>query len=160
MLTRLLPDQVSNFWDVIKYAIEESAPPIAVVNPNMLNNILMSILSNKTQCWVSYRRENEKLIFEAVALTKILYDDVSDTRNLLIYCIYGYENTVEESWMSGFLAIAKFAKSQNCHQIIAYSNIPYIVQKAKKYGANTDFTFIALDIPKTSKKILNDEIVK
>ena len=158
MLTRLLPDQVSKFWDIIKFAIEESLPPIVGENPDKMNRILTSILSGKTQCWASYRRDGEKLIFEGICLTKIIYEDASDTRNLLIYAVYSYKKTVEESWMDAFLSVAKYAVAQKCTQVVAYSNVPYIVQKAKKYGGNTDFTFITFNIHKTSKKITDRDI--
>lgn len=158
MLTRLLPEQVSAFWDIIKFGIEESVPPIVGESPDRLNRILSSILSDKTQCWASYRREGEDLIFEGICLTKIIFDDTSDTKNLLIYSVYGYNKGVEESWMEAFLSVAKYAVAQKCTQIVTYTTVPYLIEKAKKYGANTDYTFIVFNIPQTSKKIINKEI--
>ncbi len=160
MLTKLLPDQVSAFWDIIKFSIEESLPPIVGENSDKMNRILTSILSGKTQCWASYRRDGENPIFEGICLTRIIYDDASDTRNLLIYTVYGYEKTVEESWMNAFLSVSKYAVAQKCSQVIGYTSVPYLVEKAKMYGANTDFTFVAFNIAETSKKIINKDMVR
>jgi len=97
MLTKLLPDQISNFWDIIKYSVEESLPPIVGDHPDKMNRILSSLLCGKSECWASYNRQGDNTKFEGIVLTKMLYDDASDTRNLLIYCLYGYEEVNKES---------------------------------------------------------------
>ena len=153
-----MPDQIANFWDIIKYAVEESLPPIVGDHPDKMNRILASLLCGKTECWASYRKNNDGIIFEGICLTKIIYDDASDTRNLLLYTVYGYEKTIENTWMDAFLSVAKYAKAKKCSQIIAYSAVPYLIEKAKKYGGNTDFTLISFNIQETSNKITNKEI--
>jgi len=155
MLTRLLPDQISAFWDIIKYAVEESLPPIIGEHPDRMNRILSSLLSSKTECWASYRREDERIIFEGICLTKIIYDDASGTKNLLLYCIYGYESTLEEAWMDAFRSVSKYAKAQGCNDIIGYTNVPYLIEKAKLFGGNTDYTIVTFNINKTVK-LMND----
>jgi hypothetical protein len=153
MLTKLMPDQVSNFWDVIKYAIEESLPPIVGEHPDKMNRILSSILCGKTDCWASYRKDKDNIIFEAVCLTRFIYDDASCTRNLLIYCLYGYEKTVEKSWSEAFLALAKYAKFHKCNEIVSYTDVPYMIDKAKAFGGDTRYTFVSFNVNKTVKII-------
>ncbi len=148
MLTRLTPEQVSNFWDVIKYAVEESLPPITGEHPDRMNHILSALLSGKAQCWASYARIGEVGKFEGIVLTRILVDDLSMTKNLLIYCLYGYEEVEEGSWLTGLKALIKFAKSRNCSRIIAYSEIPYIIKLASKLGAETNYTFVSFNLNK------------
>ncbi len=142
MLTKLLPDQISKFWDVIKFAVEQSLPPIAHDHPDKMNRILSSLLCGKTDCWVSHKSEK----FESVMLTKILYDDASNTRNLLIYCLYGYEIMNNESWSSGLETLLKYAKGKKCNQIISYTELPNMIELANKLGAETKYTFISFDI--------------
>lgn len=154
MLTRLLPDQIASFWDIIKYSIDESLPPIVGDHPDRLNRILSSLLCNKTECWASYNKGENKITFEGIVLTKIIYDDASNTRNLLIYCLYGYDEVNKGSWLEGFKSLIKYAKSKNCNQIIAYSEHAYIVNTAKSLGADTSYTFISFNINK-SVKLLN-----
>ena len=153
MLTKLLPDQVSNFWDIIKYAIEESLPPIVGEHPDKMNHILSSILCGKTTCWASYRKEEEKTVFEGICLSKIIYDDASDTRNLLLYCVYGYEKTYDEAWQEAFLTVAKYAKSHNCNEVVAYTDVPYLIEKAKLFGGDTSYTYVSFNVNKTVKLI-------
>jgi len=149
MILRLLPEQVSKFWDVIKYAVEESLPPIVGDHPDKINRILSSALSGKIEVWASYTKNEGALTLGGIALTKMLYDDASDTRNLLIYCIYGYGDISNDIWIKGFETLAKYAKSRKCLQMIAYSNLPNIISLAKRLGGETDYTFISFDLNKT-----------
>lgn len=155
MLTRLLPEQISSFWDIIKYAIEESLPPVVGEHPDKINRILSSLLSGKSQCWASYVRNGESSKFEGIVITKILYDDVSDTRNFLIYCLYGYNPVNRTSWLNGLKSLAKYAKSKGCSQIVGYSEIDFIIKLADRLGGNTDFRFISFNVNEIVQK-LND----
>ena len=146
MLTRLLPEQISALWDIIKYAIEESLPPIVGESPDKMNKILAALLCDKAQCWASYEKVEGGNRFEGIVITKILYDNISDTKNLLIYCLYGYENVDKGSWLKGFKSLVKFAASRNCSKIIGYSNIPLILRLANKFGGSTDYTFITVPL--------------
>lgn len=145
MLTKLLPEQVSKFWDVISYAVEQSLPPVVGEHPDKMNRILASALSGKITVWASYSDKK----FEGIVLTKAVYDDASDTRNLLIYCLYGYNEIGKRSWLEGMAAIAKYAKSRGFNQIIAYSNSPYIVNISKHLGAVADYTLISFNTNET-----------
>ena len=146
MLTKLMPDQISTFWDIIKYAIEESIPPIVSKNPNRMNNILASLLCGKAQCWASYVRNENENRFEGIVITKILYEDISDTKNFLIYCLYGYENVDKESWSNGFKSLVKYAISKGCSQIIGYSDEPLIFKVVKHLGGEAKYTFVSLPL--------------
>lgn len=151
MLVRLMPDQISRFWDVIKYAVEQSLPPIVGENPNKMENILMSALDGSIDVWASYTKDKENKRFEGVVLTEILFDRPSRTKNLLIYCLYGYEEVDKSSWTKGLLAVAKYAASRGCNQIIAYSDSPYIINLAKGLGAEAKYTFIEFNVGKIVK---------
>jgi len=152
MLTKLLPDQVAKFWDIIKYAVEESLPPIVGEHPDKINRILSSILCGKTDCWASYRKEENNTIFEGIALTRILFDDASNTRNLLLYCIYGYEKVDKSSWDEDFMMLIKYAKAHKCNDIIAYSDIPEMIKRAIAIGGEAKYTFLSWNVRETIKK--------
>ena len=154
MLTRLLPEQISTHWDIIKYAIEQSLPPIVGDHPDKLNRLLSSALSGKLEVWASYTRGKETK-FEAVLVTKILYDDASDTRNLLLYCVYGYSDVPKESWINGFETILKYAKSKGCLQVVAYTTLPYMIELGNKLGGNSDYTFISFDVNRSLNNLTN-----
>jgi len=152
MLVKLLPDQISRFWDIIKYAIEQSLPPIAGEHPNKMNNILMSALDGSIDVWASYQKTDEGNKFEGIALTEVLFDRPSRTRNLLIYCIYGYENVDGRSWGEGLRTLIKYAASKRCNQIIAYTDIPQIAGLVERLGGEARYTLLSFDVRKMIKK--------
>jgi len=151
MLTKLLPDQVSKFWDVISYAMEQSLPPTVGENPDKMNNILMAALSGKLDIWASYRKDDKVNKFEGIIATRIIYDDVTCMNNLLIYAIYGYNKVSEDSWNSGMKTLLKYAKTQKCSLIVAYSNEPRVVEVVNSLGGDTSFSFISFNV---------DELIK
>lgn len=149
-----MPDQIANFWNIIKYAVEKSLPPITGDHPDKMNRILSSLLCGKTECWASYDKDHNNVEFEGIVLTKIIYDDASDTRNLLIYCLYGYEEVNKDSWFEGIKALTKYANSKKCTQIIAYSEIPYMIEMTKTLGGEAKYVLCTFDVSK-SIKLLN-----
>jgi len=155
MMNQLLPDQISKFWDIIKYAIEQSTPPIVSESPNKMNNILMAALSGDIDVWVSYEREEGKVKFNGVVLTEILFDKPSRTKNLLIYCLYGYEKISEDSWKHVVLALLKYAKSKGCNQVVAYTKVPYIIKVVKSLGGEADYTFCAFDTSRCLNNLID-----
>jgi len=74
---------------------------------------------------------------------------------LLIYCVYGYEKTIEETWQDAFLAVAEYAKSKHCNEVVAYVETPYMVEKARLFGGDTRYTYVSFNINKTIK-LIND----
>lgn len=145
MLNRLLPEQISNFWNIIKYAIEESLPPTIGEHSDKMNRILSSALAGNIDVWASYEH-GETNRFEGIVVTQFLIDEPSNTKSLLIYCLYGYEQVNKASWLQGLNAIAEYAKANGCSKVIGYTSSPYIVKIAKSLGADTNYTFISFSL--------------
>jgi len=155
LINKLLPEQVSAFWDVIKFAIEESLPPIVHDHPDKMNRILSSILRGTMDVWASYNKPQDDIIkFESIAVTQVLYDEPSDTKNLLIYCLYGYDHIDADSWRQKFSTVLKYAKELGCTQIIAYSKADKVIESAKRFGGDIDYTFISFDVDKSVKFLI------
>lgn len=141
MLLRLLPEQVTAYWGIIKEAMEKSIPPIVGDNENRMNNILAAFLANHLICWASYQK-GDKVNINAFMATTINSDYISGTKNLLIYAIYSTEETHLKDWEEGFEALSKYARSINCDSIIAYSKEPKILSLADKFKGDASYRFI------------------
>lgn len=151
MLVKLLPDQISKFWDVIKYAVEQSLPPVVGESPNKMQNILASAMDGSIDVWASYEK-TDKNKFEGIVLTEFLHDKGSRTNNLLIYCLYGYNDVSNESWVSGLESIIKYASGRKCNQVVAYSDNPHIIKIVKRLGGEAKYTFLSFNV----KECLNN----
>ena len=154
MINRLMPDQISKFWPIIKYAVEQSLPPVVGEHPDKMNRILSSALCGEIDVWVSYNKgENNKI--EGIILTEFLFDMPSGTKNMLIYCLYGYEEVSDESWVYGISGLARYAESRQCSRIVTYTDVPYMINLAKQLGGEANYTFITFEVNKIVN-LLND----
>jgi hypothetical protein len=146
MLTKLLPEQVAKFWPIVKYAIEESLPPTVGEHPDKMNRILAACLDGDLEVWASYTRGEQEVMFEGIVVTLIAYDRASNTKSLLIYCLYGYENVNLSSWNEGIEALYKYARSKECSRIVGYTSVPFIIKKVRELGGEADYTFISFPV--------------
>ena len=62
---------------------------------------------------------------------------------LLIYLVFGYDSIEMHNWVEVIKSISKFAKAKNCGKIITYSTIPYVVEKLKGLGWETEHVLIS-----------------
>jgi len=146
MLLRLMPDQIANYWDVIKYALEESLPPIAGEHPDKMNRILSSLIGGSSQCWVSYEKKEDTKRFEGVVVTQIIKDEISDTTSLLLYSVYGYDYVSEETWKKGFETLVRWGMSRGCTRIIGYTDSDRLIQIVKSLGGTATHTFVSIPL--------------
>ena len=145
MLARLTPDQVSNFWDVIKVAVEQSHPPFVGEKEDRDNNILQALLEDRMDCWMDYTTNGEGSVLNVILLTTVTVDDCSGERCLLIYSIYGYRRSDGLSWVNGIETLKKWARYHGCQKIIAYTNSARVLAITEKLGFTKDYSLIALN---------------
>lgn len=153
MLTKLLPDQISKMWDLLRYCIEQSMPVNIEMHPNKMDKLLMSALNGKLEVWAAYRKEEDKVVFEGILVTRFVYDDATDSKNMLIYALYGYEKISEDTYLNGLKTIIKYAHANNCYQIIAYTDRENVVELVNQLGGDTSFTMVSFNVKDLIKEI-------
>ena len=128
MLIQITPKQITDHWNEISMAIAISLPPTVFDNIEVMDNILASLLKGKVHCWLCI--EDNKIV--GVVTTMFMQDPITLSNNLVVYTIYSPPNKVlkKESWFDSIDTLKKFAKHNNCFQIIAYSNVPYVIKIA------------------------------
>jgi len=144
MLVRLLPEQISVQWDMIKPAILESLH--SAHESIDTNETLTSLLNSSSQCWVSIRRNDGRDIIEGLAITMVTKNLFDKGKNLLIYGVYGYGLDNREAWESGFKTLAIFAKSEGCSRITGYSSVSSIIKLAERLGGDVSQRFISIPV--------------
>jgi hypothetical protein len=146
MLVKLLPEQVANFWEVLGSQIAPVLAPVVDVTPDVMNNILSSIMVGKMDCWAIVTKTENLVKLNGTILTAIIVDDFTEVRNLLIYSMYGNGNISMQDWQKGKETLVKYAKSKNCKKIVAYTSNDNIKNLADRLGAVTSEVFISLDV--------------
>lgn len=145
MVTKLLPENVTANWDIVKYAIKNSLPPFAVDSPDMLTHILESIISGWLEVWVVYDN-TEGISIQAILTTRIVEDSDSKTKNLLLYSVYIFEQATDSTWDEGYQATVEYAKANGCAKLIGYTHNPLIIRRVEQFGGNAFVRFISISV--------------
>lgn len=135
-------EDISKQWDVIRFTIEQSSPPIAIAAPETMNNTLKALMTGRLRCWVMLR--GEKLL--AMATTMFTIDDVSRIKDLMLYTLFGFSFVSEEEWQYGAGKLREYARDNKCHRIVAYTCVKRLLSLAEALGGNTNYTFVSLEV--------------
>ena len=146
MLVRLLPEQITNFWEIIKESIELSLPPVVGDNADRMKNIMVSLLSGTMDCWASFTLEDGNTNINGIVVTTIIEDTNSGTKDLLIYSVYGITSITKDSWADGQVVLAKWGKENGCSRITGYTDVESIITAVKRLGGNAEQVYITLPI--------------
>ena len=139
MLVRVLPNQVCDHWDVVSYGIQQSLPPITIESPRRMNNILESLLLGRMDLWIGLEEDKVR----GLVVTAFSYDKNSDVQDLLIYSIYGFEDLSTELIMEGMETLKKFAVSNGCKRVTAYSKVEAVINMMKRFGSE-EYSYLSI----------------
>ena len=141
MLIKLYPNQISDKWDAIGYAIERALPPMIVGDPESMNNILLALLEEKMLCWVYVKDK-----IEAIITTQVIEDMASKQKNLLLYTAYAINKLESFDWLSGLEALRIYARDKGCKSIIAYTELEYMAKLAKNIGGKAGHMLVSFPV--------------
>lgn len=141
MLIQLSSEQSAEHWEYIKYGIESALLPTVGLHEERMSNVLESIMLGKMVVWLSVSKGTREI--EGLVVTALQTDELSTTKSMLIYAVYGI-NSAQSSWPEGLRQLTDYAKSEECHKILAYSNVPEIINYIKSIGGNTDLRLLIL----------------
>lgn len=137
MHLKLMPDQISHYWDLIKTAIEESSPEVSAEGANV---ILENLLCDAMQCWLMLLKDGEEFRLQAVIVTTLFRDNFYQTMYLRLCCLYGFAPLSPELWQEGFEAMRDYAKSVGCSHMEAFTDrkgLPEMIER--QFGGRTNY---------------------
>ena len=143
MILKLSPDQIGEKWDTIKLSIELSIPPILQGGEIRMNNILDALLTDIMQCWTV---ENEQGELCAILTTTFMPDPGTRLISLFVYSIYGIKPLDINMWREGFSELRSWARSKGCCNIVAFTNVPKIIQIVKTFGGSANQVLVTIPI--------------
>lgn len=146
MLTKLLPEDIPRFWDLIKHAMSQSLPPVVHGDPETMNRIFSNLLAGGMDCFVSHTTRDDQAIIEGVIITSVFEDMSSGTKSLLMYMIYGYGKATGETWIGGYEYFSKHARSKGCTQIIGYTDVEKVKRIVEKLGGEARYSLVVLPL--------------
>lgn len=147
VLVQLLPEQISEYWDMIGDSIEKSLPPMEYASPKMMLNLLSSLMLGDMQCWFimsSPEITGENIV--AISTTIVQGRGPSGIKNLEIYTLFARRELTKSLLSDAYNTLKKFAKSRDCYRIIAYSEIDRVISIVEGLGGESKYKFITLEV--------------
>ena len=139
MLLQIMPEQVIQFKSVIEDAVNSAIPKIPGESRSKMNNIIKLLLLGEMIGWIVYRKldggSKESIGF---MITKIMYDDITETKSVLIYCLHTYSNATDKEWEEGFNALLKYGVKHGCVRISGYVSLDYLIDKVEYFGGTVE----------------------
>jgi hypothetical protein len=141
MMIQLSPDKIGEQWAIIQPAIEAVFESSGIPMTNAeTNNILQGMIAGRIQCFVNVVGE----VIKSIMVTYFTFDP-RGTKSLLIYSLYGYVPTTDSEWKDVYDYMKKWAVSNGCVNITAYTQNNRILDIVKKLGGRIE-SFITLGI--------------
>ena len=146
MLRKLENSQVTTYWSDIRSHLIYTLSPQLEVTDEALNNVLASILKGNSQVWVVLGEGDNADNIYAMIVTTFVFEDVTKTKNLLVYSLSGYRSVPDSLWMDALDMLKLYAKSNGCFKIIAYTQVERVLTIANDLGADTSMTLISWEV--------------
>lgn len=150
MLLKLSADQISRYWEDIKTALVAAVPPLGQSDQAHVSQFLENLLLGRLQAWllIEKKGEGEQVTYDikALTVTTVWRDLGTGAKNLLIYALYGYSFVEPALWKDGLEALRKFARAEGCHQIVAFTKVPRVIQIAKELGGDSETRLVTLEV--------------
>lgn len=137
-ITKLIPEQIMSYWPQIKECINTALPPHVKDSPESMLHIQEALLVGKLECWIAHATGDQSNVY-ALATTCFVTDEISLTKNLLVYTLATLNPHSQDLWMISYEVLAKYATSRGCSNIIAYSNVPVILNIVNSLGGSSDW---------------------
>jgi hypothetical protein len=144
-ILRLLPDQIMEHWHFIRDSMVRSFPPIAQQSPEALLRLQEQFLLGEMDCWFGVEALNTQDII-AVMTTKVVAEEATGTKNMLIFSVTTYQLHSPDLWSDGYDTLRKYAASFGCTKIISFTNNPIVLEIARSLGADINWTLVQLAI--------------
>lgn len=107
-------------------------------------NIQQALIKGDMQAWAITPGSSDQIY--VVGTTAIVNEIGTGNRNLLIYTVNSYAPPTREQWIEAVAAIKEFARVKGCNRVIAYSNVPSIIELVKRVGGETSFHYLTMEV--------------
>jgi hypothetical protein len=143
MAIMLTVDQIPAFWEAIKFASINVDQVEEEFRGKYFNRLLYQLLSGKAQCFVELNSDRK---LRAVAITKVMTDEIRDESTLLISCVYAFEKRDKSTWDNDMKALYQFAKRSNCKIITCWAATEKVAELVEQLGMKERFKSFIMEV--------------
>lgn len=146
-LVKMKPSEIFDAWNVfVKAAVEVSLPPTVAGVPNQAEFVLNALMQERMQGWVGLDEEGESKKPVGFLTTMFTGEPGVEGKNLLIYTLFAPATLNPEYVEESFRVIKQFARANNCHKILGYTNIPKVVEWVMHIGGKADYVLVSMEV--------------
>lgn len=142
MVIRLNALQIAKFWDVIKFALQQTNRVGVEETQEHFNVIFAALMSDRAQCFLKYDSET----IAGIMVCETLENKVTKKKGLSILCLYAYKPLDSNIWQENFDMIKKIAKGEGCDKISFKTTHPRVVEIGKMVGFKTQHTVMSYSL--------------
>lgn len=146
MLLRLEPSQVETYWPLILETIEASVPDSGLLSKETIQR---NLLTGTMQAWLLCAPGQARVV-RAMAVSSLIDDPVSGTRDCLIYAAEAFVPVTDAVWMQCHKDLGVFARANRCARITTFTKDKRILNLVEEMGYNTEYRFCSLDLEVSS----------
>lgn len=143
MVIRILPVQVPQLWEAIKFACVQADEVNKEDMPSYFNELLHALLSDKAQCFLRLGDDRTLLL---LMITRIMIDKITGRKSLFVQALYSWKNVEDKEWQDDYRFIREFAKQEQCKRISFESRNPRVWQLAEVLGFRENLRRFVFDL--------------
>lgn len=145
-IIRLQSKEIPEHWELIKFCVEKADEIDEKDLQSHLNDILHSLLNDKSQCWVRLEEDPKRII--GVGITKIIVTQPSGKKSLFFQYLYSFKHIPTSVWSAAWQLGIDFAEKEGCHGIKICTRNKRLQEMAISLGFKEE--------PRTFEYILGD----
>lgn len=147
MLTKISSDQIPQHWPAIQDLIKRSLADLPGYTKEKDNNLLQALLIEELVCWIIFEKfEEHQNTIIGMLLTKIILDELTGVRSLLLYGGTSWETANLNLWDDGYDVLQRYGKANECSYIVLYTQNEKILRMVSRLGGDTKCRFVTLPL--------------
>jgi len=139
----LLPSQIPQFWESIKYAYVQSGAYKEEHIPALLNRLLVNLLDSSYVCGVTLTYERK---LESVVILNVVEEEITNDRSLFIDAVYSFLPADKDKWDKKIIRCIEYAKMQDCKRIKGQTGNQKLIDIISKLGVREESRIYSLDL--------------
>ena len=123
MIIMLQPNQIAEYWDGIKYALQRAHDLTDEQFPACANRALENLMTGKYQCWLTGKLQVDGTKeIHAVVITCIVEHGLFGYKMLIVDTVYGYRPVDDEIILEAIKAFRAYGQTNGCLKVVAETN--------------------------------------
>lgn len=140
MLVKLQKKDIIQHWDLLEQSFSH-APNAEELKEN-IHFIMEQFLIGNIHAWITIR-DDDIIMF---VITSFIYDPIASGKSLLLYYVNAVQEPEPIDWAEGIVTLKRYAKNEDCNQIIAYSQFESVIKKAEMLGADSNMRMLTFKV--------------